>query len=426
MATTTVKLKAVIDAEDRASKKIDGFNFSFKKMTASIVTGQAIYDGFKKTVTATINVLKDSVSAYNQMQSSMIGLTTVSNAFGESQDKAKQAALDLANDGLLTVAEASEGLKNLIPQLGLERSIDLMNGFKDSAAFNRQGTLAFGQAIVGATQGIKNMNSILVDNAGITKNLSLIMRDAGFEMQDLGDETKKTAATDVLYNGLLKEMAIFQGDAEKAAGTLSGQQAKLATQIFNVKAAIGEALAPVVTRMVENIQNWIDEMGGPEGLRDQFQKVIPLIEGMVVVVEYAIKGVFAFIDGFNKLADAIGTVIFKTDQAIQKIKEFVNVVKGNTSYTGFLGFGERAGQLFSKMIGFSKGGIVPGPIGAPVPAIVHGGETVIPANQSPMTININNPVVREEQDIDRITQSIIDVLSRRRELAGFGAIGTTR
>jgi hypothetical protein len=41
-----------------------------------------------------------------------------------------------------------------------------MNRFKDSAAFGRQGALEFGQAIVGATEGIKNGNSALVDNAG--------------------------------------------------------------------------------------------------------------------------------------------------------------------------------------------------------------------------------------------------------------------
>jgi hypothetical protein len=48
-----------------------------------------------------------------------------------------------------------------------------MNRFKDSAAFGKQGALSFGEAIRGATEGIKNGNSILVDNAGVTKNLSV-------------------------------------------------------------------------------------------------------------------------------------------------------------------------------------------------------------------------------------------------------------
>jgi len=43
----------------------------------------------------------------------------------------------------------------------------------DAAAFNRQGTLAYGQSLVGATEGLKNNLSMKVDNAGVTKNLCL-------------------------------------------------------------------------------------------------------------------------------------------------------------------------------------------------------------------------------------------------------------
>ena len=35
-----------------------------------------------------------------------------------------------------------------------------------------------------------------------------------------------------------------------------------------------------------------------------------------------------------------------------------------------------------RFLGFATGGIVPGPIGQAVPAIVHGGETIIPAGGS--------------------------------------------
>ena len=98
----------------------------------------------------------------------MIGLSSVAAAFGESQSEARMAAEQLASDGLLTVTEAAAGLKNLLASefnLSLDQAVELMEGFKDSAAFNRQGTLEYGQAIIGATQGIKNMNSIMVDNA---------------------------------------------------------------------------------------------------------------------------------------------------------------------------------------------------------------------------------------------------------------------
>lgn len=39
--------------------------------------------------------------------------------------------------------------------------------------------------------------------------------------------------------------------------------------------------------------------------------------------------------------------------------------------------------------GFARGGIVPGPLGAPRRALVHGGEMITPAGQSPITVNVN-------------------------------------
>lgn len=40
-----------------------------------------------------------------------------------------------------------------------------MDRFKNSAAFGRQASLSLGEAVKTATEGLKNENSILVDNA---------------------------------------------------------------------------------------------------------------------------------------------------------------------------------------------------------------------------------------------------------------------
>ena len=82
------------------------------------------------------------------------------------------------------------------------------------------------------------------------------------------------------------------------------------------------------------------------------------------------------------------------------------------------GVGESYGDFIQGLLGiswpeFAKGGVVPGPLGQATPAIVHGGETVIPAGQSPITVNINNPSVRDDNDIRRIAQQVQDVLSRQ-------------
>lgn len=242
-------LKIVISAVDNASKEIEKVNSTISEVAtyakrAAIAIGAAA-GGFGY-------VLKQTTDASNELNNALIGLNSVARAFKQDTDKAKQAAIDLASDGLMSVKSAADSLKNLLATgFSLPEAINLMKGFKDAAAFNRQGTLEFGQAIEGATQGIKNQNSILVDNAGITKNLSLILKDAGYSVQDLSNVTSDAEVRQALYNGILKEASIFQGDAARSAETLAGKQAALATEIFNLKAKIGDQLAPIMLSFIK-------------------------------------------------------------------------------------------------------------------------------------------------------------------------------
>jgi hypothetical protein len=48
-----------------------------------------------------------------------------------------------------------------------------------------------------------------------------------------------------------------------------------------------------------------------------------------------------------------------------------------------------ASSLTRSVIGFESGGVVPGPIGSPQLAVVHGGEQITPVNQSNSTVTIN-------------------------------------
>jgi len=73
---------------------------------------------------------------------------------------------------------------------------------------------------------------------------------------------------------------------------------------------------------------------------------------------------------------------------------------------------------------YQFGGVVPGPMGAPRLALVHGGERIVPAHEvspSNITININRPIVREEEDIQRLADAVKSVLSQRQRWARLGA-----
>jgi len=191
------KIDIVIDAKDHATR-------TFQNVRNAVTSLLPVTLGLAGGILAAKKAFDYAIDSASQLKATMIGLKTVSRAFGEDETQATEAAKKLAEDGLLTVKEAADGLKNLIPRMGLGNAIKVMTGLKDAAAFNRQGFLSIGEAVVGAAGGIKNLNSVMVDNAGVTKNLSIIMKEAGFSMQDLDDKSKKQAATQALVNGLLK------------------------------------------------------------------------------------------------------------------------------------------------------------------------------------------------------------------------------
>ena len=75
----------------------------------------------------------------------------------------------------------------------------------------------------------------------------------------------------------------------------------------------------------------------------------------------------------------------------------------------FKGTFKIAGKIGS-LLGFAQGGIVPGPIGSPVPAIVHGGERIIPVgsnSQSQPSVNINiNANISSDYDVRRLSEEL--------------------
>lgn len=143
------------------SNGLDNARKSIEKHKESLHT-MAVSSGIALT-TMTLQI-KRAVKETIDMQNSLAGLSSASKAFNQDVNATTQAAKDLSADGLMSLADAATGLKNLMMSgFGLQESINLMKGFKDIAAFNRQGALGFGEAIRGASEGVKNQNSILVD-----------------------------------------------------------------------------------------------------------------------------------------------------------------------------------------------------------------------------------------------------------------------
>jgi hypothetical protein len=127
----------------------------------------------------------------------------------------------------VTTQEAATSLKNLLSRgYNLDESIKLMDAFKNSATYGRQASLGLGEAVQTATEGLKNENSILVDNAGVTKNVAKMWEEyakaQGKSMKDLTDAEKRQAE----FNGIMQETRFQMKDAATMSDSYAGSVAR--------------------------------------------------------------------------------------------------------------------------------------------------------------------------------------------------------
>lgn len=245
-----------------AGNDADNFSARLQNATAQLAALGAVA---AVALTSVVNYLDKAVDAAVRQQNALMGLSSVARGTGNDINATTQAAKDLAADGLMPLGDAATGLKNLLASgFSLPEAVRLMKAFKDSAAFGRQGSLEFGQAVASATEGIKNGNSILVDNAGVTKNLSNILVDAGYSAQDLAKAGQDAGVRMALFNGIIAETKNQTGDAAKLADSFGGAQARLTTNVTNLQVAIGTALQPVLAKLmgiispiVQGIMDWV-------------------------------------------------------------------------------------------------------------------------------------------------------------------------
>lgn len=204
------------------------------------------------SIGAIVGFIRSTKEAVTQAEASYRGLEAVANFAGVGIGKAMESAGRIAADGLMTTAEASKALQNLLARgYSLEQAESTLLRLKDAAAFNRAAHLSMGEAVVTATEGLKNENSVLVDNAGVTKNVSKMWEDYAAKVGKGVNQLTQAEKIQAEYNGVMAETEAQMGNAAKASEGLQGQQAKLNANWENMKIQIGEALVPAFAKLAE-------------------------------------------------------------------------------------------------------------------------------------------------------------------------------
>jgi len=204
------------------------------------------------SIGAIVGFVRSTKEAVTQAEASYRGLEAVANFAGVGIGRAMESAGRIAADGLMTTAEASKALQNLLARgYSLEQAESTLLRLKDAAAFNRAAHLSMGEAVVTATEGLKNENSVLVDNAGVTKNVSKMWEDYAAKVGKSANQLTQAEKIQAEYNGVMAETEAQMGNAAKASEGLQGQQAQLNANWENMKIQVGEALVPAFAKLAE-------------------------------------------------------------------------------------------------------------------------------------------------------------------------------
>lgn len=221
------------------------------------------------SVVAVTQFAKSSINAASQMQSAWTGLNSIVEGTGKSFSTAENFINKFTSDGLISINEATTAYKNLLSRgYDTTQIEDTMSRLKDSAAFGRQASYDLGEAVVTATEGLKNENSILVDNAGVTKNVAKMWEEYAKAHNITTNAMTQAQKIEAEYQGIMQETKFQVGDAANYTRTYAGQIQKLKMSFTNLQVAVGRVVAPiaqlfipVINTAVVSVTNLFNRIG---------------------------------------------------------------------------------------------------------------------------------------------------------------------
>ena len=306
---------------DKANKRLGSLE---KQATRTGAGVGKLFTGIKTTaavaaIQKVVSEVKKLTDAYAENEAAQMGLSSILTAQGKDLNAAKAWLKSYTKDGLIPMMDAYTAYKRLAAAgYSDEQTQSILTNLKDSAAFNRQGSMTMGEAIKSAAEGIKNENSILVDNAGVTKNLSVIWDEyaasIGKSAATLTDAEKRIATT----QGIMRETAFQTGDAAKYSNTLAGAQAALKAQTKMLSSALGSMFAPALQQCIPQVTALLERL---TALAEKTGQVMAILFGTSSATSRTSSNT-------AKLANSTQQVSTNLGSAAKKAKDYKNALLG--------------------------------------------------------------------------------------------------
>lgn len=275
--------------------------------------GKAI--GVAFSAAAVVSFGKKCVEVASETQSAWVGLSSILNGQKKSFGEANRFIQDYISDGLVPLNNAVTAYKNLAARgYSTEQIEKTMTALKDAAAFGRQASYSYGDAISTATEGLKNENSILVDNAGVTKNVAKMWEDYAKSIGTTTNALTQQQKIEAEVNGIMEETKWQTGDAAKYATTFAGRVAKLSATFTSLKTEIGNVIIPILNLFIPAIQTALDALLKFLGLLKTAMASI----GLEMPDVTSLGGVAA---GATEAAEAIDNTGTAAEKAAKKVKK---------------------------------------------------------------------------------------------------------
>lgn len=276
-----------------------------------------------------VDFTKTCIDSASQVQSAFTGLNSIVQGTGNSFADAQAFINEYTADGLVSINETATAYKNLLSR-GYDTSQieDVLTRLKDSAAFGRQASYDLGEAVVTATEGLKNENSILVDNAGVTKNVAKMWDEYAKSIGTSANNLTQAQKIQAEYNGIMKETQFQVGDAAAYTKTFSGQVQQLKFNFTQMTAAIGKVVAPIAQLFIPIINSAMTTVTNFFGVLQDVLKVFGL--EMPTVVSKANSTISGMSAEFENTGDSAVSAAKKINKAFAGVDE-INVLKNNSS-----------------------------------------------------------------------------------------------
>lgn len=333
------------DGSIRINTRIDerGFNKGIRSLSASLKRFAAAV-GIAFGIGAIVLFGKTAVSAASDLSSALVGLESVVSGSGKSFEAAQGFIEDYISDGLIPATNAITAYKNLALRgydtSQIEKTLTIL---KDTAAFGRQSSLTLGDAVQSATEGLKNENSILVDNAGVTKNVAQMWKDYAESIGTTSNNLTKQQKIEAEIQGLMQESVYQTGDAAKLTETYAGKIAALSASFYNFKVAVGNIFIPILQKVIPVITqviNWLTV------LANKAAQVVSMLLGVSLDAS-----------GMQSYADATEAAASATEDAEKAAKgalaafDDLDVLQQDTSGTDSTSAGIDAGAIIPEDTG---------------------------------------------------------------------------